>query len=111
MNGSRDAIAAALSTIDGITGYVRRPVDLTRGVAYPLVAEFVRGPGLQFGCNWRVIVILGPDEEEAEELMDALLPDVALALQRLMHVQLATPLAITTEAGQVFAAEIRGLGD
>lgn len=101
----RASIAAALSTVDGVTGHAKRPDVLAEGDAYPLVDTLLRGPGAAFQTRWRVIVILGGDEYAALDLLDVLAPAVTDALAEVAFVDSVTPLAVTTEGGAVFAAE------
>ena len=103
---TRTAIAEALSTVTGVTGYPRRPNTLSAGDAYPLLDEITRGPGLFFAATWRVIVILGGDEFDAEARVDDLLPELAQALNPVAFVDSATPLAVKTNAGDLFAVQL-----
>lgn len=113
MNTTREDIAAALSTIAGIKGYARRPKALAPGTAYPLIGALIRGRGLSFGYSWRIVLILGGDERKADEMLEAQLPEIAVALQEadVLYVDSAVPFIVPTEAGDIYAAEITGRSD
>lgn len=113
MNITRAEIAAALSTIPKVKGHERRPAALRKGDAYPLVGGLERGRGLTFSTTWRIILVLGGDERQADEMLEQLLPDIAVGLQEadVLYVTAATPFIVPTEAGDVYAAEITGRSD
>lgn len=101
----RASIAAALSTVEGLEGHAKRPDVLGAGVAYPLVDTLLRGPGSAFQTRWRVLVILGGDEFDAMDQLDALVPAVCDAVSEVLYVDSVRPIAVPTEAGDLFAAE------
>lgn len=104
---TRAEIAAALSTVPGVTGYVKRPNVVKAGSAWPLFQNAERGPGLSFLANWRVVVALGGDEADATEKLDELLVQIAVALDPVAFVgPAATPIQITTNAGDLYGIEI-----
>ena len=102
---NRETIAAALSTVAGVTGYATRPDILSSGDAYPLVDTMLRGPGAAFETRWRVIVILAGDEYDAIDQLDSLAPAITEALAAVAFVDSVTPIAVSTSAGDLFAAE------
>lgn len=105
---TRDAIAEALSTADGVTGYPVRPTVLKAGAAWPLLASVDRGPGQSYAISWRVLVVLGPDELTAISQVDAFLPVLVDALLGVLFVEQATPVTLATNAGDLFALQITG---
>lgn len=105
MSATRESIAAAVSAVDGVTCYPRRPTAPKVGDAYPLLGSFDRGRGLSFTRTWRLIVWLGQDEKQAETKLDDLLEPIACALQEVAHVDAAIPFIVKTEGGDVFAVE------
>lgn len=103
---NRQTIADALSTVDGLTGYAKRPEVLTEGVGWALVQSLNRGPGQAFLTTWRVIVLLSGDEETAIDQLDAFAVIVPEALQAVLYVDSITPYAMTTEAGEFFGFQL-----
>jgi hypothetical protein len=103
---TRQTIADALSLVAGITGYPARPKVTKPGDAWPLVDQLDRGPGASFQTTWRIAVALGKDVGTATDQLDALIPAVTQALQEVVYVDLARPLLIPTEAGDLYGAEI-----
>lgn len=103
---TRQTIAAALSTIEGITGYAKRPEVLTEGVGWPLVQLLTRGPGQAFQTTWRVVVLLSGDEDTAYDQFDTFAVIAPAALQELLYVDSITPTAYSTEAGDIFGFEL-----
>lgn len=105
---ARVNLAAALSTVTGVTGYEFRPSTIKAGAAWPLLTELDRGPGVAFAGNWRVVLVLGGDEKNAQKKIDDLLPKVTAAIesQGAGFVSQARPALLQTSAGEMFAAEI-----
>lgn len=103
---TRQTIADALTTIDGITGYAKRPEVLGEGVAWPLVQQLDRGPGQAFQTTWKVFVLLTGDEWTAYDQLDELAVSVPAALQEVLYVDQITPYAITSDAGEFFGFQL-----
>jgi hypothetical protein len=106
MMTTRQSIADALSTVEGVTGYAKRPTLLGEGVAWPLVQRLDRGPGQAFQTTWRVIVLLSGDELTAYDQLDDFAVTVPDALRAVLYVDSITPYAITTDAGDLFGFEL-----
>lgn len=104
---TRQRLAYALSDIEGVTGYERRPDVMGLGDAWPLLRLAERGPGDAFSGQWAIILILGGDEYVAQEKLDELLPLIVDAIDPVAHVQQAIPLVVATDAGDLHACEIR----
>lgn len=103
---NRATIAAALSTVDGITGYAKRPEVLGEGVGWALVQRLDRGPGQAFMTTWRVIVLLSGDESTAYDQLDGFAVAVPPALQEVLYVDSITPYAMQTDAGDLFGFQL-----
>ncbi len=103
---TRAQFAELLSTVDGLAGFQNRPSTIKTGSAWPLLRSVTRGPGLAFEYEWQIIVALGGDELAAQAKLDQLLPTLAVTLDPVAYVDSATPIVITTSAGDMFAVEI-----
>lgn len=103
---TRQSIADALSTVAGVTGYAKRPKTTKAGDAWPLVDQLTRGPGLAFQTTWRIAVALASDVGTATDQFDTIVPAVTQALTQVAYVDLARPLSIPTEAGDLYGVEI-----
>lgn len=103
---TRQTIADALSTVDGLTGYAKRPDVLGEGVGWPLIQSLNRGPGQAFQTTWRVIVLLSGDESTAYDQLDQFVDVLPAALQELLYVDSITPTAYSTEAGDLYGFAI-----
>lgn len=106
MSASRATLAAALSTVPGLTGHDMEVTAPSKGDAWPLLVGIQRGPrGRTAEVSWRVIVILGGDVIEAEKMLDTLWWPISDAVQSLAVVDSATAALFPTEAGDMYAAE------
>jgi len=104
---TRAEISAALSTVAGVTGYELRPTAPKAGDAWATWAGVERGPARSaWAALWRVIVILGPQEEDAVVQADTLLPDLVDTLSAVTWVDGAEPVIVTTDSGPLMALEI-----
>lgn len=105
---TRQTIAAAVSTVDGLHGHENRPTAPAAGDAWALVAELNRGPAKVFETTWRVAIVLSGDVGTATDQFDTLIPQVCDALSAELYVDSARPLTIPTEAGSLYGVEIIG---
>lgn len=105
---TRQSIADAISTVDGLQGFPERPTIPAPGNAWPLVAEMNRGPAIAFETTWRVAIVLSPDVGTATDQFDTLIPQACQALQSELYVDSARPLTIPTEAGNLYGVELIG---
>lgn len=103
---TRAAIAAALSSVDGVTGYVKRPTVLTPGDAVVYVESLDHMLGVVWQATWRIVLFLSADEGVAIEQLDTLFPGVCEALQPVVFPDSATPQLVTTEGGDMTAVVI-----
>lgn len=96
----RQAMADALSTVEGVTGYTKPPTTARTGDAWPRFAGAERDPGtLQFTFTWRVLVLLAADEGVALDSLDDLVPDLYEALMSEAYVLRWEPVVYTSSAG------------
>lgn len=103
---TRQSIADALSTVDGITGYAKKPKVVKTGDAWAQLNQLTRGPGASFETQWRIAVVVGADVGTATDKFDSLIPEVTQALQAVAYVDSARPIAVPTQAGDLYGAEI-----
>lgn len=101
IQGDRQAIADALSTVDGVTGHKYRPTVMRGGAGWPLVQDLQRGPALDFDVTWRVVVVLPAGEQQASEWFDENHEALAEALDDFGHVERIEPTSIVTDAGDM----------
>jgi hypothetical protein len=107
----RAAIAAALSTVDGVTGCAERPAVPEPGQAWPVLVGVDRGPGDAWAATWRLLLVLDGDEYVAVGQLEALLSTLAEALAEVLYVDHAEPVTIETPAGILLGIEVRGLSE
>ncbi len=106
LNTYRAQVAVSLSTVDGVTGYARRPKATPVGAAWPLLASLDRGPGFTFAASWRVRVMLPQDEGAASDWIDGHATALAEALEPVGFVDRIEPVIIATSGGDQLALEI-----
>lgn len=83
LTGKRAQIAAALSTVDGVTGFERRPRGPRPGDAWPLYQGAARdGDTGLFAHTFAVGLMLPQDEAAADDWIDGHLESIADALAR-----------------------------
>jgi len=105
---TRSAIAAALSTLTGVTGTEYRPNLIGEGAAWPQVARFDRADGGAYQITWSVFIALGADERSASAFMDTLVPGLIDALDDEMFIDSMEPVTIQVSGGELFALQIAG---
>lgn len=104
---TRQAIADALSTVSGVTGYPARPDALNEGDGWPQW----RGATPQayaFENTWAVLVILPAGEVSADAFADSHGEALVEALRPVMFVDQIAPATLDTEAGQMYALMLSG---
>lgn len=104
--GAREQVAAALSSVPGVTGHVRRPGTARPGDAWPLLGSLVRGPGYTWEITWRVLVLLPGDESAAADWIDATADAVLDALAPWGFVDRMEPVVVGSGDAARFAVEI-----
>lgn len=101
--GQREAIAAALSTVDDVTGHQYRPRTMPPGTAWPLLGDLSAGPAHDFLVTWRLVVVLPADEVAASKWFDGHYEDIADALADFGRVTQIQPGLIETDVGNLEA--------
>lgn len=105
----RAAIAAALSTVSGVTGYAFRPTVLKPGDAWPTLPTLDRQADIVWRPTWRVLVFLPQDEEESSNWLDAHFDAIVAALQAgPIYPETAEPALMNTGAGDMYVLQITG---
>ena len=108
---TKTAIAAAMSSIDGITGYPHRPHVLNQGDAFVRWGGWERADGAAYVSTYSVTLILPQGSEEAADARAYAVADlIADALQPLLYVVSFTPTNVPIE-GQprgLFALTVTG---
>lgn len=107
---TRESLAAAVSTVGSIEGlkvkgHKKRPTSPGPGDSWAIVGGYIPGRGRTVAVQWRLIVLLGGDEDRAEKVFAELFWPVADALRPLAVVDSAAAFMYPTEGGESFAAE------
>lgn len=103
----RSALKAALSTVDGVTGYGSMPGAPKVGDAWVLMGRAERARGDAFTVAWRTRVCVPMDEEKALELFEGWWPPLFYALGRVgAEVDAFLPVIVPTKVGDIWAYEI-----
>lgn len=105
---TRTALATALSTVAGVTGYPRRPAVVKAGDAWPQWAGSQNDGGRGFVETWNVLVVLPADETGADTFADAKQSLLITALSPVMFVESFAPATMASEVGDVYALLISG---
>ena len=112
LTGDRAAIAAALSTVDGVTGYAYRPTTPLQGDGWPLLGALDRADGTAFYASWRVWVLMPQDERAAADWLDSHHEGLVDALEASVgFVDRIEPVVLSTIAGDQFALQITMRGE
>lgn len=106
LTGDRAAIAAALSTVEGVTGHEYRPSTAKAGDAWPLWGGSERADAQNFFVTWRVIVVTPQDERAASDWVDARTDEFVDALLPVGYVDRIEPVAVATGGGDQKAIQI-----
>ena len=106
----RLALAAALSTVDGITGYPKRPTVITVGSAWVLWRgmEPDADQPIAWRHTWAVAVVVGDTEDAADAFVAERAGDVADALHAELYVTSIQPSVLPVESGAMFAITVTG---
>jgi hypothetical protein len=105
---TRAAIAAAISTVDGLTGYVKRPTAMKPGDGWPQWRGAARADGFGFLETWAVLVVLPDNETTADEWADSHGYALATALEPVMFVESIAPATIPASGNDIYALMITG---
>lgn len=104
----RAALAAALSTVTGVTGYARRPTSPKPGDGWVLWRGAVRDEGFAFMETWACVIQLPGDEVKADQWIEAHEDALFEALSPLLFVESFTPAAMPAGNNDTFALMITG---
>jgi len=105
--GIRARIAAALSTVDGVTGHEHRPAGYAEGDAWPVLGPGDRAAGDAFQLTWGVRVIAPQDEAAADAWWDERWPALYEVIQRgVGHVLQFVPISIPAQGGDLLGFQI-----
>ena len=106
-DATRAALAVALSTVSGVTGYPRRPKVFKPGDAWPQWAGSERTDGRSFLESWNILVVLPADEPSADVFADTRQAALLAALSPVVFVDSFAPANIQAE-GDVLGLLITG---
>lgn len=110
--GDRAAIAAALSTVDGVTGYAYRPATPLPGDGWPRLSSLDRADGNVFYAAWDVFILLPQDEREASDWLDSHHDFLVDALEASVgFVDRIEPVALSANGSEQFALHITMRGE
>lgn len=101
--GDRAEIAAALSSVDDVTGHQYRPRTLPPGTAWPLLQRLDTVQANTFQATWKVVVILPGDEISASKWFDAHHEPIADGLADFGFVDAIEPGLVQTDSGDLEA--------
>lgn len=110
-NGTkRQAIATLLSTVDGITGYPKRPTVISVGDAWVLWrGKVVDGEQrIAWRHTWAVAVAVGDDEDAADAFLDERADELADELLPELYVTSVQPSILPAETGGLYALTLTG---
>lgn len=92
---TRDAIAAALSTVAGVTGQAMPPDVVTAGVGWPQWVSASTDAYCSLRSTWHVLVVLpNPDAATTIDAGDPLLDAVWAALLEVGEVPIVEPVTV-----------------
>jgi hypothetical protein len=103
----RAATAAALSTVEGVNGFERRPATARAGSAWSTFGGGARAAGTAFMTTWNVFVVVPQDEDAAVEWFDARWEALFFALEDVGYVASVVPVLLPVpNAGELKAYQI-----
>ena len=110
MSATRASIAARVNTVGSVQGlklkgHAKKPSAQGPGDSWAIIGGYIPGRGRTVAVQWRLIVILGQDEERAEKVFSDLFWPVTDAVRPVAVVDSAAAFVYPTEAGEMFAAE------
>jgi hypothetical protein len=103
---TRARIVTALSTVANVTGHPYPPAIMKAGDGWPLLASLDSGPGQSWQATWRILIVLGGTERDAIDKIDALTPALFDALDPILFIDSASPVTISTSAGDLPGLQI-----
>ncbi|GAB3817464.1 hypothetical protein [Kribbella italica] len=103
LSATRTAIAAALSAVDGVTGYVARPTVWGSGDAVVFLDRLEKVEGVITQATWRIVLLLSGDEGVAIDQLDTLFDPIIEATRSEIFIDSASPELIPSEGGPMTA--------
>lgn len=104
---TREDVAAALSTVAGVTGYAYKPAVTNVGDAWPLLNGWERAADVPlFLMTRRINVVLPADEVAASEWIDAKWEALVDALLPVGYVERIEPINLGSESQPVYGLQI-----
>jgi hypothetical protein len=107
--------AALVAAADGVTAsdftvhcHTTRPSAPQPGDAWVRWRGAERGDGFLFINTWALFVVLGPDENIADDMADTLGYALADVLEPIAFVEGILPVALATSAGDMNGIQITG---
>jgi hypothetical protein len=108
----RAALAAAVSSVDGLTGYPKRPDAVSAGDGWPRWRGATLGDErIAFTNTWVVVVALPGDEDTADEWADLYGPALFVALSPLLFIDAIEPALLPMSANDTYALQITGISE
>lgn len=107
---TRAEIAAAVSTLDGLTGFAERPANPKAGDAWPQWRGAERAGGFAFLETWQVVIVMPSEEVKADEWADLYGYELAQILQPVLHVTGIQPATLPVSGqNDTYALMITGV--
>ncbi len=93
---TRAALAAAMSTVDGVTGYERRGLVKSPrpGDGWVMWRGGQRADGWEFTNTWAVVIVLAGDEVQADTWIETHIDALTDALEPVMFVEAFQPAVL-----------------
>lgn len=110
-NATRQALATAVSMVDGVAGWPYAPKNRGVGDAWPMWSGASRADGsVAFEMSYSVIIVAAAqsDPQAADEWIDAHLDALHDALEPVMWIESITPVEIPSEGGAMLGLQITG---
>jgi hypothetical protein len=101
-------IAAACTTVTGLTGYPKRPLSIKPGDCWPQWGGSDRVQARAFEETWRVLIALPGDEVTADEWADTYQGDLINALSPVLYIDRIEPALIPMSGSDTPAVMITG---
>jgi hypothetical protein len=108
---TRAAIAAALSTVAGVSGYRYRPTAPRAGDAWTILPSMERQDDIVWRPTWTILIVLPSEERAASDWIDDRFDAIVAALQAAVAgywPDTAEPAMMATGAGDVYVLQITG---
>jgi hypothetical protein len=105
----RNALAAAISTVEGLKGYPARPNLINVGDGWPQWRGAQRGDDrIAFANTWMVVIALPADELTADDQIDQYGEPLFEALSPLLYITAVEPAVLPMSGTDTYALQITG---